>query len=193
MFNKSCKRFVFIIIIVAMFLMNSLYSDDYKQLREQGKSVLLTHYHDILKSFAGSYRQIFFFTPPDARPENGSGSSVNTIILDERFLEINSKLKMGKDILQRKTVIGYDGIAEKYTLTQYSNYETFPMTATGKFDPDEKSIVFRGNYPYEALNAASFMIVLKYDNHEEFTYTFYEIEDEVESKILEIKNFKISE
>ncbi len=166
--------------------------NDYDDLRQLSKAVTITHQHDIIKSFEGNYRQIFFFTPPEARLEKGTGSSINKIILDERYLEINSVLKFGDEVISRKIIVGYDGMSEKYILTQYTNVETYPITAEGIFDASTKSLVFMGKYPYSQLNVASFSIVLQYDSPDEFTYIFYEIDNRMSSKILEIKNYKLS-
>lgn len=167
-------------------------SDDYDDLRQMSKAVTITHQHDIIKSFEGNYRQIFFYTPPEARLEKGTGNSVNKIILDERYLEINSELNFGDEIVSRKIIIGYDGMSEKFILTQYTNLETYPITAEGRFDTETKSLVFIGKYQHSQLNSATFSIVIQYDNPDEFTYSFFEVENHVSSKILEIKNYKLS-
>lgn len=187
------KRYsYFIIFVLFMMPLLALTSDDYDDLRQQSKAVTITYYHDILKSFEGTFRQIFFFTPPEAKPENGDGKSINKVILNERYLEINSELKFGKDIVSRKIIIGYDGMSEKYKLTQYSNLETYSLTADGVFDSESKSLIFTGKYPYAELNPASFSVVLQFDNPDEFSIIYYEIDNHISSKILEIKNYKLS-
>lgn len=172
---------------------NNLHAEDYGELRQNSKAVMITHNHDIMKSFTGKFRQIFFFTPPEAKAMNGAGKSENNIILNERYLEINSDLMFGTDTLARKMLIGFDGMKQKYQLFQYTNIETFPLIAEGVFDDENKSLVFTGTYPHKELNSADFKIVFKHISPDEFTYLFYEIENNKEAKILEIRNYKLSD
>jgi len=188
------KIFVLIALpVLFVTISNNLRADEYDELRQHSKAVMITHNHDIMKSFTGKYRQIFFFTPPEAKTMNGAGKSENNIILNERYLEINSDLMFGTDTLARKMLIGFDGMKQKYQLFQYTNIETFPLLAEGFFDDENKSLVFTGTYPYKEINSADFKIVFKYVSPDEFTYLFYEIENNKESKILEIRNYKLSD
>lgn len=190
----KCRLNCFILAIyLAIIPFSLLYSNDYDKLRFQSQAVTITHYHDILKSFSGKYRLIYFFTPPQAKHEKGSGSSTNSIILDERYLEMDSELKFGNDIISRKIIIGYDGILQKFQLTQYSNTETFPIEADGVYDADNKSLVFKGKYPHPEINSSDFEFVIKFDSPDEFTITFFEEDGKSKQKILEIKNYKLSD
>jgi hypothetical protein len=181
---------IFGLIILFLVFSNAL-SDDYQELRNQSDAVLVTHNHDILKAFAGTYRQIYFFTPPEAKSEKGSGRAENKIIMDERYLEITSTLNFNKDKIQKKIIIGFDGISKKYQLTEYSNMETYPLTATGTYSYEQKSLVFEGRYPYSETNSNTFKMIFKYDSTDSFTYYFIENYKGKEEKILEIRNFKL--
>ncbi|MBX3044770.1 MAG: DUF1579 family protein [Candidatus Kapabacteria bacterium] len=192
MINKIIIFFI-LIFTITLTASKDLKFDDYNDLRYAAKAIQTTHYHDILKAFSGNFRQIFFFTPDDAKSEKGTGSSINKIVLDERYLEINSFLVFGADTAKRKIIIGYDGVKEKYDLIQYSNIETYSIRANGKFVAEEKSLVFEGSYPYKEINPDDFKIILRYDDDNEFTFQHYEISNGNEIKILEIKNFKLAD
>jgi hypothetical protein len=183
-----------IIVFFVLFILISIdvISDDYLELRDQSKGVKVTHYHDILKSFQGDFRQIYFLTPPDSKQENGTGKSINSIILNERYLEFNSILEFGKDTIKNKWIIGYDGFKNKYFMSQYSNMENYPLNLEGYFDSENKSIVFEGNYPYKLINPAKIRAVLKFVSEGEFIYSYFEQIEDKEYKILEIRNFKIN-
>lgn len=182
------------IYILLFFIFFNVYSnDDYLDLRNQSEAVRITHFHDILKSFEGNFRQIYFFTPPESKAEKGSGKAENKIVLNERYLVINSTLDFHKEKVQKTTFIGYDNHSKNYILNEYSNFETFPLTAKGIFSSKDKSLIFEGQYPYSELNPNKFKIIFKYDSLNSYTYYFYEANKNYkEELIMEIRNFKIN-
>lgn len=191
--KKSSIYYILILsILTLVFQQDNLKSDDYDELRHHSKAVMLTHYHDILKSFEGKYRVIFFFTPPEARAAKGSGSSTNTIVLKERYLEMDSDLIFGSEVLGRKIIIGYDGMKGKYQLTQYTDLETYTLNAEGNYDDVNKKLIFEGSYPHPELNSNKFKIVFEYVNQDEFKYLFYEIEKAKETLVLDVRYIKLS-
>lgn len=179
------------IILISLLILNVANADDYHQLRVQGDAILITQYHDILKSFSGNYRQIFFATPHEGKQERGSGKSENKIILNERYLEINSNLSFQNESVHKKIIIGFDGIKKKYTYNEFTGVETFSLTAEGVFSFDEKSIIFEGIYPHKILNENRFKIVFKFVDSNTFTNTLYEYEGGKEFKIIETFNYKL--
>ena len=79
---------------------------------------------------------------------SGSGTTINRLILDGKFLVSESEKKDDHLIAVGLMVIGYDRTIDRYTTTMYSDGGTNYITSQGAVDPGakEKNIRTSGTY-----------------------------------------------
>jgi hypothetical protein len=102
--------------------------------------------HKRITDLAGSWKvttKLWF--DPAGQPMTATGTGVAKPILGGRFVQIDTTLA-GTPASESMSVVGFDRRTNEYTLVGFDTLGTYYITAAGKYDEAQKSILLSGSY-----------------------------------------------
>ena len=102
--------------------------------------------HERLRSFAGKWDLTMkFWMDPQQPAQEYRGSATGKMILGGRFLQVDGRTTGGMES-ESLTLFGFDRRTDDYTMVGYDTLGTYYITAAGKPNAQDKSIVLNGSY-----------------------------------------------
>ena len=133
--------------------------------------------HKMLAKYAGTFdMEISYYMAPGQKPMTMTGTSVNTMILGGRFLEMSSTGNMAGHSIESLTLVGFDRRHKEFTSTGFDNSGTYSVSASGTYEEETKSIVMSGTDEdpiFEFVQEYDFTMKLVDDDHFTWSVTFY--------------------
>ena len=133
--------------------------------------------HKMLAKYAGTFdMEIKYYLAPGQDPMVMTGTSVNTMILGGRFLEMNSTGDMAGHKMESLTLVGYDRRHQEFTSTGFDNTGTYSVSAAGPYSEETKSIVMSGTDEdpiFEFVQEYDFTLTFTDDDHFTWAVTFF--------------------
>jgi len=150
--------------------------------------------HDWLAKYAGTWEQTYtMYASPESEPMVSVGKAEAEMILGNRFLQSVSRGNMmGMDV-ESISLFGFDKRFKKYTLDGYDTMGTYGIHAEGVYDPNLKSIRFRGkNYEPLIKDYVDYTMTFKFidDDHYNVELIFH-FPNGNDMKIMEIESKRI--
>ncbi len=104
--------------------------------------------HKLLEPLVGSWTYTMkWWMSPDATPEESTGTTDNTWIMDGRFVqEMTKGTSMGQPF-NGMGIIGYDNMKGEFTNIWVDNMSTGIMTSSSKYDAAAKTFEENGSFP----------------------------------------------
>ena len=145
--------------------------------------------HAFLEKLAGKWvAQGTFWQHPEAPPTQTTGSSVNEMILDGRFLRstYEGPSPLGDGEFTGVGLDGFDRIAGKYVGTWVDSFQTMIMAFEGSVDASGKVRTLIAEYPSPMGGTAKMRTVTTILNDDQFKYESFNVGEEGEMKAFEI-------
>ena len=125
----------------------------------------------------------------NSKPEEASGTQVNKLIMDGRFLQSEAKgTAMGKPFTGMG-LLGYDNIKSEYQSMWIDNMNTSLMTSSGSFDGASKTLNEKGtgSCPMTGEKNRVFRGEWRFVDKKNYVYSLYSNgKDGAEYKMMEI-------
>ncbi len=146
--------------------------------------------HAILKDLVGRWKTSSkFWMDKNSKPEEASGTQVNKLIMDGRFLQSEAKgTAMGKPFTGMG-LLGYDNIKSEYQSMWIDNMNTSLMTSSGSFDGASKTLNEKGtgSCPMTGEKNRVFRGEWRFVDKKNYVYSLYSNgKDGAEYKMMEI-------
>lgn len=141
-----------LLILCALFATAAVRAD-LANTKEQGapewiKNTLPNANHEVLKNFVGKWKNTAkFWMEPNAKAEEMTGTTNNTLIMGGRFLQTNhsGKAQKGQPAFSGMGLLGYDVVRDEFQSSWIDNMNTALMATTGgKYDPATKTLTEEG-------------------------------------------------
>lgn len=100
--------------------------------------------HDVLKHFEGKWKSTItsYFNP--SAPMKGTGKTTNTMILGNRFLQMEGDGTIMGTKVANMQILGYDNRKGKYFIFSIDEMGTYAVTAQGDYDEATKTMTLHG-------------------------------------------------
>jgi hypothetical protein len=109
--------------------------------------------HKVLADMAGTWTyKSKHWMAPDAKPEEGTGTSTLKMMMGGRWLQHDTKTKMMGMDYEGSGLTGYNNITKKYETTWIDNMSTSLMKGEGSFDTASKTLKESGTYSCPITN-----------------------------------------
>jgi len=111
------------------------------------KNTLPNENHTVLKNFVGKWKNTAkFWMEPNAKAEEMTGTTNNTLIMGGRFLQTvhTGKATKTQPAFSGQGLLGYDVIRGEFQSTWIDNMNTALMFTTGKYNADTKTLTEEG-------------------------------------------------
>ena len=132
--------------------------------------------HKQLEAIVGNWNHTSkWWMAPDTKPEESSGTSVNSWVMDGRFVKQEYKGQaMGKPF-EGVAYFGYDNIKGEYSSVWMDNMSTTMMTSSLQFDPATKTFTEEGSFscPMTMEKNRWFRAVMKLVDSDHYTYEMF--------------------
>ncbi len=102
--------------------------------------------HKMMAAENGTWtNEMTFWHEPDNKPMKATSTSECKMILGDRYQEMNYKGTMMGMPFEGRSTLAYDNSTKEYTSTWIDNMGTGMLVMKGKYDPDTKTIEFKGD------------------------------------------------
>ncbi len=133
-------------------------------------------HHRALDPLAGRWNHtVKWWMTPDASPAVSTGKTVNSWIMDGRFLkEEATGTAMGQPF-EGMGLIGYDNVKGTYTSVWIDNVSTSMMTANSQYDPASKTFTEKGSFACPATGEKDkpYRAITRIIDQDHFTYEMH--------------------
>jgi len=115
------------------------YMEKYMELMKPGPM------HEKLHALAGEWELTGkIWMMPGQPPTDFSGVAQHRMILDDRFLMMESQSGEGDMYTESMIIMGYDNRNEEFSYVGYDTWGTYYVTAKGQFDEEARAWVLNG-------------------------------------------------
>ncbi|MBD3163545.1 MAG: DUF1579 domain-containing protein [Candidatus Eisenbacteria bacterium] len=146
--------------------------------------------HEALQAFVGTWDVAVksWWQGPDGPATESSGVSEGEWILDGRYLEENVTGQMGMGVFRGIGIVGFDKFNKEYVNSWVDNMGTGIFTATGVYDPAEKTYTYTGTMddPMTGREDVPFRSVIKIESDDKHVHESFEERDGEWVKTMEL-------
>jgi hypothetical protein len=157
--------------------------------------------HKLLEATTGAWTyKVKWWMHPDAPPMESTGTTTTKSVMDGRYFisEHSGKMsmpgpdgKMMESAFQGMATEGYDNAKKKFVSSWIDNMGTGIIMMEGAYDPDTKTLTYRGEE--QPLPNVKFAVrqVVKYTDRDHHTLEFYEVHGDKEARVMEIEYTRV--
>ncbi len=113
-------------------------------MEEMGKLAAPGEMHDLLQNLVGTWDLEFEMSMPGMDPMKSTGVSEITSELGGRYVQERLQGSFMGMPFHGMNMIGYDNFEKEFHSTWFDSSSTWPISATGQWDAETKTMEFRG-------------------------------------------------
>lgn len=157
-------------------------------MQEMMKRMMPGEGHKLFARLAGKWQgtmRVWNSMYPDVAPIESATESESTLVLGGRFIQEAATGSVMRMPMQRLSLLGFDNLTQRYTLTFYSSLETATNTASGTADAEGKVITLQGEFN-EPGGRVPFKNVIRLESEDVHVFESYHVmPDGKEFKVIE--------
>jgi hypothetical protein len=144
--------------------------------------------HEILKKLTGDWEINWSYVmTKDDKPEKGGGTSKNTMMLGDRYLNMDASFSMMGELKHSINILGFDNRNGKYFAFGIDEFGTFYVIANGDYDKAKNKLVLSGtDKDFMSGKDVPFRMEITFVDKNTFDFDIYNGEGKDEYKSLDM-------
>lgn len=150
--------------------------------------------HGLLQMFEGKWRILFKAANGLEEANFGSGDAKGSLILKDRFAEINTNITINGFKTIGKILIGFNPGAKLFYLIGIDNQSPASLYAEGVIDKSKKTFILFGESNFDRDKpAVKFKITIDFSENGKFIYSLFSLIDDKEKLVTETHYVKLDD